>query len=62
MNKEIDNINRNEIGSMKEETYAVRMEAMFNLIENDTIDDMIRLYCYKGYTNLFNIHIKLCLS
>ena len=31
----MNNIDRNEIDSIKEEIYAISMEAMLNLIEND---------------------------
>ena len=51
VNKEIDHFDRNEIDSIEKEIYAVSMKVMLNFIENDTIDDMMKLYVKKGYIN-----------
>jgi hypothetical protein len=49
--EEIDHIDRNEIDSIEKEIYAINMKVMLNFIENDTIDDMMKLYVKKGYIN-----------
>ena len=51
MIEEIDHIDRNEIDSIEKEIYAINMKVMLNFIENDTIDDMMKLYVKKGYIN-----------